>query len=128
MDATLNLEEWVGREIRVVVDRPVGTRHPRAGFEYEVNYGFVPGVLAPDGEELDVYLLGTSEPVEVCEAAEVIAIVRRRDDVEDKLVAVVGAESWDEAKIADAIRFQERFFDSYVELGSSAVSPRIAST
>lgn len=128
MDATLNLEEWVGREIRVVVDRPVGTRHPRAGFEYEVNYGFVPGVLAPDGEELDVYLLGTSEPVEVCEAAEVIAIVRRRDDVEDKLVAVVGAESWDEAKIAEAIRFQERFFDSYVELGSSAVSPRIAST
>jgi inorganic pyrophosphatase len=128
VDATLNLEEWVGREIRVVVDRPVGTRHPRAGFEYEVNYGFVPGVLAPDGEELDVYLLGTSEPVEVCEAAEVIAIVRRRDDVEDKLVAVVGAESWDEAKIAEAIRFQERFFDSYVELGSSAVSPRIAST
>ena len=127
MDATLNLEEWVGREIRVVVDRPLGTRHPRAGFEYEVNYGFVPGVLAPDGEELDVYLLGTSEPVEVCEAAEVIAIVRRRDDVEDKLVAVVGAESWDEAKIADAIRFQERFFDSYVELGSSEVSPRIAS-
>jgi inorganic pyrophosphatase len=128
VDATLNLEEWVGREIRVVVDRPVGTRHPRAGFEYEVNYGFVPGVLAPDGEELDVYLLGTSEPVEVCEAAEVIAIVRRRDDVEDKLVAVVGAESWDEAKIAEAIRFQERFFDSYVELGSSEVSPRIAST
>jgi inorganic pyrophosphatase len=117
----------VGREIRVVVDRPLGSTHPDHGFEYEVNYGFVPGVLAPDGEELDVYLLGTSEPVEVCEAAEVIAIVRRRDDVEDKLVAVVGAESWDEAKIADAIRFQERFFDSYVELGSSEVSPRIAS-
>lgn len=116
MDPALHLDDWTGRTIRVVLDRPLGSTHPEHGYHYEVNYGFVPGVIAPDGEELDVYLLGTTEPLEVCESAEVIAIIRRRDDIEDKLVAVVGAETWDAAKIGAAVRFQEQFFDSYVEL------------
>ncbi len=116
MDASLHLDEWAGRTIRVVIDRPLGSTHPERGYHYEVNYGFVPGAIAPDGEELDVYLLGTSEPLEVCESAEVVAIVRRRDDVEDKLVAIVGAESWDAEKIAASVRFQEQFFDSWVEV------------
>lgn len=120
MDESLRLEDWVGKTIRVVLDRPLGSTHPEHGYRYEVNYGFVPGVIAPDGEELDVYLLGTGEPLEVCEQAEVIGIVRRRDDVEDKLVAAVGAETWDAPKIMAAVRFQEQFFDSFVELPDQA--------
>ena len=120
MDETLRLEDWLGKTIRVVLDRPLGSTHPEHGYRYEVNYGFVPGVIAPDGEEQDVYLLGTDEPLEVCEQAEVIGIVRRRDDVEDKLVATVGAETWDAPKIMAAVRFQEQYFDSYVELPASA--------
>lgn len=116
MDDSLHLDDWIGRSTRVVIDRPLGSSHPEYGYSYEVNYGFVPGVMAPDGEELDVYVLGTAEPLEVCDSAEIVAIVRRRDDVEDKLVAVVGGEAWDAAKIAAAVRFQEQFFDSYVEL------------
>jgi inorganic pyrophosphatase len=116
MDPNLKLDDWIGQSIRVVIDRPLGSPHPDYGFRYEVNYGFLPGLIAPDGEEQDVYLLGTGEPLEVCEAAEVVAIVRRRNDLEDKLVAVVGAETWDAAKIQAAVRFQEQFFDSYVEL------------
>lgn len=116
MDDSLHLDDWAGQTTRVVIDRPLGSRHPDYDYEYEVNYGFVPGVIAPDGEELDVYLLGTDEPLEVCERAEVVAIVRRRDDIEDKLVAVVGAETWDAPKIDAAVRFQEQFFDSYVEI------------
>lgn len=116
MDDSLALADWAGRKIRVVCDRPLGSTHPQHGYRYDVNYGFVPGVIAPDGEELDVYLLGTDERLEVCESAEVIAIVRRRDDVEDKLVAVVGGETWDAVKIMSAVRFQEQFFDSYVEM------------
>lgn len=116
MDESLHLDEWAGRVLRIVIDRPLGTQHPEYDYTYEVNYGFVPGVIAPDGEELDVYLLGTDEPLEVCERAEVVAIVRRRDDIEDKLVAAVGGETWDAEKIAVAVRFQEQFFDSYVEM------------
>jgi len=116
VDDSLALADWAGRKIRVVCDRPLGSTHPQHGYRYDVNYGFVPGVIAPDGEELDVYLLGTDERLEVCESAEVIAIVRRRDDVEDKLVAVVGGETWDAVKIMSAVRFQEQFFDSYVEM------------
>jgi inorganic pyrophosphatase len=119
MNPNLKLNDWIGQTIRVVIHRPLGSAHPDYGFRYDVNYGFLPGLIAPDGEELDVYLLGTSEPLEVCEAAEVVAIVRRRNDVEDKLVAVVGAETWDAAKIEAAIRFQEQFFDSYVELSDT---------
>ena len=118
MDDSLHLADWVGQTTRVVVDRPLGSTHPEHGYRYEVNYGFVPSVMAPDGEELDVYLLGTDESLEVCERAEVVAIVRRRDDIEDKLVAVVGGEAWDVEKIAAAVRFQEQFFDSFVEMAA----------
>jgi inorganic pyrophosphatase len=116
VDNSLRLDDWLGQTTRIVIDRPLGSTHPDHGYAYEVNYGFVPGVIAPDGEELDVYLLGTDEPLEVCERAEVVAIVRRRDDIEDKLVAVVGGETWDAPKIEAAVHFQEQFFDSYVEL------------
>jgi inorganic pyrophosphatase len=116
MDPSLHLADWIGSSIRVVIDRPLGSQHPEYGYTYEVNYGFIPGVIAPDGEELDVYLLGTSEPIEAWESADVIAIVWRRDDIEDKWVAIVGGETWDGEKIATAMPFQEQSFDSYVEM------------
>ena len=109
--------DWLGREVRVVVDRPLGSTHPDGGFTYEVNYGFVPGFLAPDGEELDAYVLGPTTAVAE-HTGPVLAVVLRRDDVEDKLVVgVPGAEAPSAAAIADAIRFQERFFDSRVVVG-----------
>jgi hypothetical protein len=44
-----------------------------------------------------------------------IAIVRRNDDIEDKLVVALSGE-WDTESIMAAVRFQEQFFDSWVEL------------
>ena len=118
MDANLRLADWLGRRIAVEIDRPLGSTHPsERDIVYGVNYGFVPGTLAPDGHPLDVYVLDATEPLERCEAT-VIAIVRRRDDVEDKLVAVADparAGAWDAAAILAAIAFQERFFDAWVE-------------
>ena len=32
--------------------------------EYPVNYGFVEGVIAGDGENQDAYVLGTDGPIE----------------------------------------------------------------
>jgi inorganic pyrophosphatase len=101
--------------VRLVVDRPLGSAHPREpDIVYAVNYGYVPGMLAPDGHPLDAYILGADRPLTEC-AGEVIAVVRRRDDVEDKLVVAVAGD-WDAASIAAAVSFQEQFFDSWIEM------------
>jgi inorganic pyrophosphatase len=115
VDPSLQLNDWAGRDVDVVIDRPLGSAHP--GYPeliYEVNYGFIPGTLAPDGEPIDVYVLGAAGPLESC-TTRVIAVVRRRDDIEDKLVAALSG-TWDEAAIAAATAFQERWFDSWVEM------------
>jgi inorganic pyrophosphatase len=90
----------------------MGATHPIHGHELEVNYGFVPGTLANDGSELDAYLLGVEGPVAEADG-EVVAIVQRRDDVEDKLVVAASGE-WDLASITAAVDFQERWFDTEI--------------
>lgn len=117
MDPNLHLADWLGRRVTVDIDRPLGSRHPREDdITYPINYGFVPETLAPDGHPLDVYVLDAEQPLDRCEAT-VIAIVRRRDDVEDKLVAVLDETgAWDAPAILAAVHFQERYFDSWVEL------------
>ncbi len=76
---------FLGKTVKVVVDRPLGSRHPPAGFAYPVNYGFIPGVLAPDGEDLDAYLVGLPTPVAE-ETGLCIAIVHRLYEDDDKLI------------------------------------------
>jgi inorganic pyrophosphatase len=115
MDAGLTLADWAGKHIDVLIDRPLGTTHPSyPELVMEVNYGYIPGTLAPDGHPIDAYVLGVDQPLERC-TAKVIAVIRRRDDVEDKLVTAVAGD-WDEAAIVAATAFQERWFDTYLEL------------
>ena len=55
----------IGKTVTVTVDRPLGSFHPEHhDMYYPVNYGYVEGVMAPDGEEQDAYILGVSKPVE----------------------------------------------------------------
>lgn len=35
-------EQYLGKEVSIIMDRPLGSKHPREGFVYEVNYGYVP--------------------------------------------------------------------------------------
>jgi inorganic pyrophosphatase len=101
------------------VDRPLGSLHPKdSSFVYELNYGFVPGTIAPDGEPLDVYVIDAATPLTDCQA-EIIAIIRRRDDDVDKLVARIGTASWSPAEIEARTRFQEQWFNSNVEDGNT---------
>lgn len=58
MDNPARYVAYLGQPVRVVVDRPLGTRHPRMGFVYEVNYGYLPETTAGDGAEIDAYVLG----------------------------------------------------------------------
>ena len=81
---------------------------------YPINYGYIPGVLGGDDEELDVFLLGVDEPVESYETR-IIAVVHREDDVEDKLVACPLDHDYDAHQICRKIYFQEKFYDTTVE-------------
>lgn len=102
--------------VDVVIDRPIGSVHPKyEDMIYPLNYGFIPNVFGGDGEELDVYLMGLNVPVKEYKA-KVIAIVHRHNDVEDKLVAAPEGMSFTKMEIEDAVRFQEQYFESEIEI------------
>ena len=100
---------YLGCMVTVEVDRPLGSSHPTYGFVYPVNYGYVPGVLAPDGETLDAYVLGIAEPL-ASFSGRCIAIAHRLDDDDDKLVLVPDGLDLSDAEVLSRIHFQEQFF------------------
>jgi len=104
---------FFGKRIQVEFDRPMGTKHPKHGWEYPVNYGFVPGIKAPDGGDLDVYYLGVDEPLTKAEGV-CTAIIHRHDDDDDKLVVVPEGTVLTDEEIKSAVEFQEKWFDSIV--------------
>lgn len=100
----------IGQLVRIKVDRPLGSRHPEhREMVYPVNYGYIEGIFAPDGEEQDAYILGVNEPVETF-FGRVIAVIHREDDVEEKWVAAPDGVSFTKEEIMAQVWFQERFF------------------
>lgn len=117
---------WLGRSVEVTIDRPLGSPHPEhPELVYPVNYGFVAGTVAGDGEPVDAYVLGVDAPLDTV-TGKVVAVVARADDVEDKLVvAVAGSERLTAEAITEAVRFQEQWFDSHVHLLTWAAGPGV---
>ena len=108
--------KYLGKVVTVKIDRPVGARHPkRPWIIYPINYGYIEGEIAPDGEELDVYVLGESGPLESA-TGRIIAIVHRENDVEDKLVMATDGKPRTAEEIARAVHFQEQFYKSHIEV------------
>ena len=106
----------IGREVRVTVDRSLGSRHPEhPDLIYDVNYGYVEGILAADGEWQDAYILGVSEPLESF-TGQVIAVIHRRDDVESKWVVAPAGAQFSLEEVQAQTHFQEKYFDSWVEI------------
>jgi inorganic pyrophosphatase len=97
----------------VKIDRPLGSNHPTHGFYYPVNYGYLPGVPAPDGDDLDAYVLGVDHPLAEFEGV-CIAVIHRLDDEDDKLVVVPEGMELTDEEIADLTKFQEGFFKSEI--------------
>jgi inorganic pyrophosphatase len=111
MSRSLNLaREYLGKTVEVVVDRPLGSKHPEHGLVYDANYGYIPGTKAPDGEELDAYYLGVSTPVKKAKGR-CVAIVHRLDSDDDKLVVVPEGVVISDAQIVRNVKFQEQWFD-----------------
>ncbi len=113
------VRSYLGKTVEIVMDRPLGYVHHKKDYDlvYPINYGYIPGVLGGDGEELDVYLLGVDRPVERY-TAEIIGIVFRSDDVEDKLVGAPVGMSFSREEIERAVAFQEQYHVSWVETKS----------
>ena len=76
----------IGRTVTVTVDRPLGSYHlEHKDMYYPINYGYVKGIMAPDGEEQDAYILGVDE-----------------------------AMTFTKEEIREQIHFQEQYFDSEI--------------
>ena len=109
----METKEYLGKILDVEIDRPFGSSHPKHGFIYPVNYGFVPGTISGDGEELDCYVLGVFEPVKTYKG-KCIAIIHRTNDNDDKLIIVPEDKTYNEDQIRALTEFQERFFESEI--------------
>jgi len=106
----------MNRIVKVIMDRPLGSYHPEhKDMYYPVNYGYIPGIMAPDGEEQDAYVLGVEVPLTEF-IGEVVAIIKRNDDIEDKWVVVPKGMEISKDEIEKQVCFQEQYFDSRIEM------------
>lgn len=110
--------EYLGQKVKVIIDRPLATKHPDHYLFYPINYGYLPNTMALDNEEIDAYIVGEFEPLETFEGY-VIAVVHRFNDVEDKLVVCKEKNKYTEKQIKALVEFQERFFKSEIIMEKS---------
>ena len=101
----------IGKSVTVIVDRPLGSYHPEhTVMYYPINYGYVEGIMAADGEEQDAYILGVDKAVNEF-TGKIIAIVQRKEDVEEKWVVAPEDKIYTKQEIWEQIYFQEKYFE-----------------
>ncbi len=104
----------IGKTFTVTIDRQMGTSHPKYPQNiYPINYGYVEGIKAPDGDFQDVYVLGVGTPLETF-VGEIIAIVTRDNDIEEKWVAAPRGMKFSKEEISEKIHFMEQFHQSHI--------------
>lgn len=106
-------KEYIGKIISIKIDRSFGSKHPKHGFIYPVNYGYIPNTISGDGEELDAYLLGVFEPIDEYKG-KCIAIIHRTNDNDDKLVIVPEGKNYSDDAIDALTEFQEQYFEHII--------------
>ena len=106
----------IGKIVKVIVDRPLGSYHPEhPDMYYPINYGYIEGTLAADGEEEDAYILGIDKPVDEF-TGRIIAIINREDDVGFKWIVAPEGVTFTEEEIMQQVHFQEQYFKSTISL------------
>jgi inorganic pyrophosphatase len=107
--------EWLGRQVPIIIDRPLGSAHSgRPDLVYPLNYGYIPGTVAGDGEPIDVYLMGEPHLLEGT-LVFIVGIIHRHNDSEDKLVGCREARHVTPQEIMQAVSFTEQWFDVTIE-------------
>lgn len=105
--------EYLNKTIEIKIDRPIGSKHPKYGFIYPINYGYVPNTISGDDEELDAYILGIYEPLDTF-IGKCIAIIHRTNNNDDKLVIVPENKTFTDSEIKVLTDFQEQYFESII--------------
>ena len=100
---------YIGKNVNVKIDRPLGSKHPKYNYIYPINYGYVPNTLGADGEELDCYILGVYSPLEKFDG-ECKAVIHRINDDDDKLIIMPNNKEYSDEQIEALVEFQEQYF------------------
>lgn len=109
------ISNYLKKEVEVKMDRPLGSKHPKYNWAYQINYGFIENTMQDDGEEIDAYCIGPTEALDkfrgVC-----VAYIRRTDDTGDCKLIVVDEKNLDitDEEILKIVNFQEQFFSPVV--------------
>lgn len=103
------MESYLGKKVDVIIDRKLGSNHPIHNFIYTLNYGYIPNTVSGEGEEIDVYVIGEFEPLDKY-SGYVVALIKRENDIEDKLVVCKDLNKYNKEQIKALLEFQERFF------------------
>lgn len=109
----VNSKNYLRKSVKVKIDRKLGSLHPKHGFMYMLNYGFIPNTISGDGEELDAYVVGVFEPVDEFDG-EVIAVIHRTNDDDDKLIVAPKGTQYSDDAIMALTEFQEKYFESII--------------
>lgn len=104
------LENMIGQNVKVYIDRPIGSIHPKYNdIIYPINYGYIKEIIAVDGEYQDAYVLGEDTNIEYC-IGKVYAVIERENDLEDKIVVSINGKEYSIDEIKDLVNFQEQYF------------------
>jgi len=106
---------FLGKEVQVKVDRPLGSKHPEHEYVYPINYGFVPNTKGGDEKEVDAYIIGEDQVLDNFQG-QVKAVIVRYDDDENKLVVAKSDVELDLQTIREATAFQEKYFDISIRM------------
>jgi inorganic pyrophosphatase len=111
---TENFKQWLGQEVDVEIDRPIGSAHPEfPNIIYPINYGHIPGTYSEiDHEEIDAYILGPEKPLQTFKGKVMAVIVR--DDDEIKLI-VTNGRRYTVEDIERTVFFQEKYYKHRIE-------------
>lgn len=101
---------FLNKIVSVIIDRPLGSKHPKHEMIYPINYGYIPNTISGDGEELDAYILGIQTPLTQF-TGKCIAIIHRTNDNDDKLIIVPEDMNFSDNEIEQHTHFQEQFFN-----------------
>ena len=108
--AEMDYDNVLGTYVKGTIDRPLGSTHPKySDIIYPINYGYVDGVFACDGDEQDVYVFGSNQPLKTF-AGKVVGVYHRLNDNEDKWIVSINGDKLSADDILKAIAFQEQYF------------------